>query len=47
MVCSIEDAYRTFMISNLDFLVCENYFLDKKKQKNRTRYTGPYKAALD
>jgi carbamoyltransferase len=47
MVCSIEDAYRTFMISNLDFLVCENYFLDKKKQKNRTRYTGSYKAALD
>ena len=47
MVCSIEDAYRTFMISNLDFLVCENYFLDKKKQKNKIKYTGSYKAELD
>tara|TARA_B110000977_G_scaffold123703_1_gene158611 strand:- start:21979 stop:23772 length:1794 start_codon:yes stop_codon:yes gene_type:complete len=47
MVCSIEDAYRTFMISNLDFLVCENYFLDKKKQKNRIEYTGSYKVELD
>jgi len=47
MVCSIEDAYRTFMISNLDFLVCENYFLDKKMQKNRIKYTGSYKAELD
>jgi len=47
MVCSIEDAYKTFMISNLDFLVCENYFLDKKKQKNRTQYTNAYKEKLD
>jgi carbamoyltransferase len=47
MVCSIEDAYRTFMISNLDFLVCENYFLDKKKQKNRIEYTRSYKVELD
>ena len=47
MVCNIEDAYRTFMISNLDFLVCENYFLDKKKQKNRIEYTGSYKVELD
>ena len=47
MVCSIEDAYRTFMISDPDFLVCENYFLDKKKQKNRIEYTGSYKVELD
>ena len=47
MVCSIEDAYRTFMISNLDFLVCENYFLDKKKQKNRNKYTESYLEELD
>tara|TARA_B100000989_G_C19533140_1_gene471593 strand:- start:18207 stop:20012 length:1806 start_codon:yes stop_codon:yes gene_type:complete len=32
IVNTIEDAYRCFLITNLDFLVCGNYILDKKKQ---------------
>ena len=32
IVNTIEDAYRCFLIADLDFLVCENYVLDKKKQ---------------
>ena len=32
IVNTIEDAYRCFLITDLDFLVCGNYVLDKKKQ---------------
>ena len=32
IVNTIEDAYRCFLITDLDFLVCGNYILDKKKQ---------------
>ena len=32
IVNTIEDAYRCFLIADLDFLVCENYVLDKKEQ---------------
>ena len=32
IVCSIEDAYKCFMGTNLDILVCENYILYKEKQ---------------
>ncbi len=32
IVCSIEDAYKCFMGTNLDILVCENYVLYKEKQ---------------
>ena len=32
IVCSIEDAYRCFMGTNLDILVCENYILYKDEQ---------------
>jgi len=32
IVCSIEDAYRCFMRSNIDFLIIENYILDKTQQ---------------
>jgi len=32
IVCSIEDAYRCFMGTNLDILVCENFVLYKKNQ---------------
>tara|TARA_Y100000992_G_C21271411_1_gene497112 strand:- start:736 stop:2541 length:1806 start_codon:yes stop_codon:yes gene_type:complete len=32
IVNTVEDAYRCFLITDLDFLVCGNYILDKKKQ---------------
>ena len=32
LVCTIEDAYKCFMITDLDYLVCGNYLLDRKKQ---------------
>ena len=32
IVCSIEDAYRCFMGTNLDVLVCENYVMFKEEQ---------------
>jgi carbamoyltransferase len=33
IVNSPEDAYRCFMRTNIDYLVLENYFLDKKQQE--------------
>ena len=35
IVCSIEDAYRCFMGTDLDILVCENFILYKEKQRNQ------------
>ena len=35
MVCSIEDAYKCFMGTELDILVCEDYILYKEKQKKQ------------
>ncbi len=32
IVCTIEDAFKCFMGTNLDILVCENFILYKKKQ---------------
>ena len=32
IVCTVEDAYRCFMGTNLDMLVCENFILYKEKQ---------------
>jgi len=32
IVCTIEDAFRCFMGTNLDILVCENFILYKEKQ---------------
>ena len=32
IVCTVEDAFRCFMGTNLDILVCENFILYKKKQ---------------
>jgi len=34
IVCSIEDAFRCFMGTNLDILVCENFILYKNKQSS-------------
>jgi carbamoyltransferase len=38
IVCSIEDAYRCFMCTNMDFLVLGNIVLDKKDQPNKNNY---------
>ena len=32
IVCTVEDAYRCFMGTNLDLLVCENFILYKDQQ---------------
>ena len=32
IVCSIEDTYRCFLTTELDFLVCGNQILDRNKQ---------------
>ena len=32
IVCSVQDAYRCFMGTDLDILVCENFILYKEKQ---------------
>ena len=37
IVCSIEDAYKCFMGTNLDILVCENYILFKEEQDDRLK----------
>ena len=31
-MCSVEDAFRCFMGTNLDILVCENFVLYKNEQ---------------
>ncbi len=33
IVCTPEDAYLCFMRTNMDYLIIENYLLDKKEQK--------------
>ena len=33
IVCTIEDAFRCFMGTNLDILVCESFILNKEEQK--------------
>ncbi|MBF0122974.1 MAG: carbamoyltransferase [Candidatus Omnitrophica bacterium] len=38
IVCSLEDAYRCFMCTNMDYLVLGNCVLDKEKQPNRDKY---------
>ena len=35
IVCSVEDAYKCFMGTNLDILVCENFILYKEKQEKQ------------
>ena len=32
IVCSIEDSYRCFLTTELDFLVCGSYILDRNQQ---------------
>jgi len=45
IVCSIEDAYRCFMGTNLDILVCENFILYKKNQNKN--FIKDYKKELE
>ena len=33
IVCSIEDAFKCFMGTELDILVCENFILQKKRSR--------------
>ena len=47
IVCSIEDAYKCFMGTNLDILVCENYILYKEKQIKQTKENYKAKFELD
>ena len=37
IVCTIEDAYKCFMSTNLDILVCGNFILRKEKQNNKNQ----------
>ena len=41
IVCNIQDAYRWFMGTDLDMLVCENFILYKEKQN--TKFKQEYK----
>ena len=34
IVNSVEDAYSCFLVTNLDYLVCGNFILEKEKQFN-------------
>jgi carbamoyltransferase len=38
IVCTLEDAYRCFMCTNMDYLVLGNFILDKNRQPNRDKY---------
>lgn len=45
IVCSPEDAYRCFMRTDMDFLVLENFLLDKEKQpewREKKDWKGEY-----
>ena len=35
IVCSVKDAYRCFMGTDLDILVCGDFILYKEKQKKQ------------
>jgi len=45
IVCNIEEAYRCFMGTNLDILVCENFVLYKKNQNKN--FIKDYKKELE
>ncbi|MBF0570140.1 MAG: carbamoyltransferase [Candidatus Omnitrophica bacterium] len=38
IVCSLEDSYRCFMCTNMDYLVLGDFILDKQKQPDRDKY---------
>ena len=41
IVCTVSDAFRCFMGTNLDILVCGNYVIDKKN--NLSKQSNNYK----
>jgi carbamoyltransferase len=45
IVCSVEDAYRCFMGTDLDMLVCGDFILHKDKQNKQllTNYKNKFK----
>ncbi|MEI8012093.1 MAG: carbamoyltransferase [Candidatus Omnitrophota bacterium] len=38
IVCTLEDAYRCFMCTDMDYLVLNNFLLDKERQPNKGQY---------
>ena len=47
IVCSIEDAFKCFMGTNLDILVCENLILYKEEQNKNLLQDYKNKFTLD
>ena len=47
IVCSIEDAFKCFMGTDLDILVCENFILQKKDQDKNLLYNYKGQIELD
>ena len=47
IVCTVEDAFRCFMGTNLDMLVCENFILYKEKQNPKLEEDYKSKFKLD
>ena len=47
IVCTVEDAYKCFMGTNLDVLVCENFILYKEKQITENKENYKHKFKLD
>ena len=47
IVCSTEDAYRCFMGTDLDILICGDFILYKKKQNNQLSKNYKNKFNLD
>jgi len=38
IVCTPQDAYRTFMSTDMDYLVMGNFVFDKQKQPDKDKY---------
>ena len=47
IVCTVEDAYKCFMGTELDLLVCENYILNKDDQNKQLISNYKDKVELD
>ena len=47
IVQSVEDAYNCFMGTNLDILVCGDFFLEKENQSNKKNFNYKEKFELD
>jgi carbamoyltransferase len=47
IVCNVDDAFRCFMGTNLDMLVCENFVLYKEDQNIKLKENYKNKIKLD